>query len=292
MGHAMAGRLLDAGYPLAVWNRTAERGRDLADRGARLAAMPADAARGSRVAILMLADPPAVRAVLLGRDGALGALDAGATVVDMSTVGPADSRDFAAACAERGVRFVDAPVLGSMPAAEQGTLTVLAAGDAAAIDEVEPILRTLGSAVVRAGTTGQGSTLKLCMNLLVGGLTELLAESIIVAERAGLSRDVMRETLMTSVLSSPFLGYKAPQLLERRFSPLFTTKLLLKDLDLALALARAEDIALPGTAAIRDTYARAADAGYADQDFSAVIELVARAEGSAPASGRSARAER
>jgi 3-hydroxyisobutyrate dehydrogenase len=150
------------------------------------------------------------------------------------------------------------------------------AGDAAAIDEVEPILRTLGSTVVRVGEVGQGSTLKLCMNLLVGGLTELLAEAIVLAERAGLAPDVMRETLMASVLSSPFLAYKAPQLLERQFSPLFTTKLLLKDLDLALAVARDEGVPLPGTAAIREVYAQAAGAGYADQDFAAVIEPVAR----------------
>ena len=276
MGQPMAARLLDAGYPLAVWNRTAERARDLAARGARLAPTPADAARGARVAILMLADPAAVRAVLLGTNGVLAALDEGAIVVDMSTVGPADSRAFDAACAERGVRFVNAPVLGSRPAAEQGKLTVLAAGDAAAIDEVEPILRTLGSTVVRVGEVGQGSTLKLCMNLLVGGLTELLAEAIVLAERAGLAPDVMRETLMASVLSSPFLAYKAPQLLERQFSPLFTTKLLLKDLDLALAVARDEGVPLPGTAAIREVYAQAAGAGYADQDFAAVIEPVAR----------------
>jgi 3-hydroxyisobutyrate dehydrogenase len=278
MGHPMATRLLDAGYPLAVWNRTTDRGRDLAARGARLAPTPAEATRGARVAVLMLADPAAVRDVLLGTDGVLAGLGEGAVVVDMSTVGPADSREFAARCAERGVRFVNAPVLGSKPAAEQGKLTVLAAGDAEAIDEVEPVLRSLGSTVVRVGAVGQGSTLKLCMNLLVGGLTELLAEAIVLAERAGLAPDVMRETLMASVLSSPFLAYKAPQLLERQFSPLFTTKLLLKDLDLALAVARDEGVPLPGTEAVREAYARAVGAGYADQDFAAVIEIVARGQ--------------
>jgi 3-hydroxyisobutyrate dehydrogenase-like beta-hydroxyacid dehydrogenase len=275
MGHAMAGRILAAGYPLAVWNRTAERGRDVADRGARLAASPADAARDADVVITILADPPAVRAVLLGDAGVLATARKGAVLVDASTVGPADSREFAAACAARGVRFVDAPVLGSSPVAEQGKLTTLAGGEAAVVAEVEPVLRTFSATVVRAGATGQGSTVKLCMNMLVAGLTEVLAESIVLADRAGLAPSVLRETLAASVLSSPFLGYKAPQLFERRFAPLFTTRLLLKDLDLALTLARETGIVLPGTSAVRGMYARAAEAGHGDDDFAAVIDAVA-----------------
>ena len=276
MGHPMAARLLDAGYPLAVWNRTAERGRDLTARGARLASTPADAARGARVVVTMLADPPAVAAALLGPDGALGVLAAGSVVVDCSTVGPDDSRRFAAECARRGVRFVDAPVLGSTPAAEQGALTVLAGGEPALVAEVGPMLRVFGQQVVRVGETGHASTLKLCMNLLVGGLTELLAESILLAERAGLSREVVRETLFSSVLNSPFLRYKAPQLLDRQFAPLFTTRLLLKDLDLVLDLARAQSLTLPATESIRETYGRTAAEGRGEEDFSAVIEHLAR----------------
>jgi 3-hydroxyisobutyrate dehydrogenase-like beta-hydroxyacid dehydrogenase len=275
MGHPMAARLLGAGYPLTVWNRSPERGRDLAGRGARLASTPADAARGARVVVMMLADPPAVTRALLAPDGALGALGEGNVVVDCSTVGPDDSRRFAAECAKRGVGFVDAPVLGSTPAAEQGTLTVLVGGEASLVAKVEPVLRVFGQQVVRAGETGHASTLKLCMNLLVGGLTELLAESILLAERAGLAREVVRETLFASVLNSPFLRYKAPQLLERQFAPLFTTKLLLKDLDLVLALAREQALALPATESIRETYARTAAEGRGDEDFSAVIEHLA-----------------
>ena len=277
MGRPMAARLLAAGYPLAVWNRTAERSRELAARGARAAATPAEAARGAAVVVMMLADPAAVeRALLSVDDGALVALAPGATVVDCSTVGPEDSRAYAANCAARGVRFVDAPVLGSTPAAEQGALTILAGGDEAAIAGVEPVLRHLGSRVVRAGPTGHGSALKLVMNLLVGGLTELMAEAFVLAERAGVSTAAVRETLMSSVLASPFVGYKAPQLLDRQFAPLFTTRLMLKDLDLALRLADVAGARLPAAVAIRDAYAAAERAGRGDEDFSAVIEEVAR----------------
>lgn len=271
MGRPMAARLLAAGYPLAVWNRTAERAAALAGKGARVAATPAEAARGARVVVTMLSDPPAVERVVLGADGVAGALERGALVVDCSTVGPDDSRRLAERVRAAGARFVDAPVLGSVPAAEQGTLTVLAAGEEGAVAEAEPLLRHFGR-VVRAGGTGHGTALKLVMNLLVGGLTELLAEAFLLAERAGLDKQVVRETLGSSVLASPFVGYKAPQLLDRQFSPLFTTALMLKDLNLVLDLAREHALRLPAASAIRDQYAAAADAGRAEQDFSAVID--------------------
>ena len=279
MGQPMAARLVAAGYPVTVWNRTPERARELAERGAAVATTPALAARGARVVVLMLSDPPAVEQVLFGDGGVLAALDPGATVVDCSTVGPEDSRRAAARCAEIGVGFVDAPVLGSTPAAAQGTLTVLAGGEERAIRAAEPVLHLFGSRVVRTGEVGSASALKLVMNLIVGGLTELLAEGILLAERSGLAKDVVRDALFSSVLSSPFLGYKAPQLLDRRFSPLFTTGLMLKDLELTLALAAERGLSLPGAAAMRDAYAAAAAAGRRDDDFSAVIEELDRRSG-------------
>jgi 3-hydroxyisobutyrate dehydrogenase-like beta-hydroxyacid dehydrogenase len=181
-----------------------------------------------------------------------------------------------------GAEFVDAPVLGSTPAAEQGTLTVLAGGSEVATLAADPVLRVFGSRVVCTGEVGSASALKLVMNVLVGGLTELLAEGVLLAERSGLPKDVVRDALFASVLNSPFLGYKAPQLLDRKFSPLFTTGLMLKDLDLALSLAAEQGLELPGTSAIRDAYAATAAAGRRDEDFSAVIEQLDRAS-AAPA---------
>ncbi|GAC1480148.1 MAG: NAD(P)-dependent oxidoreductase [Gemmatimonadaceae bacterium] len=276
MGHPMASRILAAGYPLAVWNRTTLRARDLADRGATLARTPAAAVRDATVVVMMLADPSVVGRILLGEDGVLGALPAGATVVDCSTVGPDDSRNYAASCAHRDVRFVDAPVLGSVPAAQTGSLTVLAGGDAATVDEIEPILLRFGRQIVRTGAVGSGSALKLVMNVLVGGLTELMAEAFVLAERSGLAKDVVRDTLASSVLASPFVGYKAPQLLDRNFAPLFTTRLMLKDLDLALRLARDLGLVLPATQAVRTLYGASAEDGGDDQDFSAVIQQLDR----------------
>lgn len=275
MGRPMAARLLDAGHRLVVWNRTAERAAPLVARGATLAASPSAAAHDVDVVVLMLTDPSAVERVLLAGDGALVGIRPGALVIDCSTIGPDDARTFSATCAAASARYVDAPVLGSLPQAESGQLVALASGAASAVDEAEPVLRAFAKQVVRAGATGQGSALKLVMNLLVGGLTELLAESITLADRAGVPREAFRETLLGSVLASPFLRYKAPQLFDRRFAPLFSARLMLKDLDLVAHLAKEMGAAIPVTDVVRDVYARTVAAGHGDQDFAAVIEQIA-----------------
>jgi 3-hydroxyisobutyrate dehydrogenase-like beta-hydroxyacid dehydrogenase len=271
MGAPIARRLLDAGVPLTVWNRSPDRAAPLATTGARLGASPADAARDADVVITMLADPAAVEAVLHGDHGALGAIRPGTLLIDCSTVGPDDARATARIAASRGVRFIDAPVLGSVGQATNGELVALAGGDEDDVARARPVLERFAKRVVRVGPVGSASALKLVMNLLVGGFAELLSEAIVLADGAGVPRDVFRETLMSSVLASPFVGYKAPQLLDQNFAPLFSTALLLKDLNLALHLADDANVSLPATRVIRDLYARSASAGRGGLDFSAVI---------------------
>lgn len=274
MGRPMAARLAGAGYRLTVWNRTASRAEELIAAGARRAATPREAVTGARVSFLMLSDATAIGAVLGGDDGVLRGAAPGTVVVNTSTIGPSQARGFAAQCASAGLRYVDAPVLGSIGQATSGTLVALVAGDAAAIADVSSVLLTVARQLVRAGDVGQGSALKLVMNLLVGGITELLAESVTLAERSGLSRDVFRETLMGSVLASPFVGYKGPQLLERDYAPLFALHLMVKDLDLVLAAAQDLRLRLSATSAVRDVFARAVQAGLGEKDMAAVREVV------------------
>ena len=276
MGHPMASRLLAAGTPLTVWNRSAGRGDDLVARGARQARTPADAVYDAEVVLTMLSDPAALQHVLGAPDGVLKTLRRSTLVIDCSTVGPAAARACAAQCTARGAVYVDAPVLGSVPAAEQGTLTILVGGAPADVERARGILAHLGGNVVHTGETGTASALKLVMNVLIAGQTELMAEAFLLAERTGLPREVVSDALAGSVLASKFVEYKAPQLLERRFSPLFTTALLLKDLELALDVARTHDLSLPGVRAVRDSYAASAAAGRAQEDFSAVIAALDR----------------
>ena len=271
MGHPMAARLIAAGIPVTVWNRTPARGADLVAQGARAARTPSDAVYDAEIVVTMLADPAAIEQVFAAPDGVLKTLRRSALVIDCSTVGPAVARIAAEQCATRGAAYVDAPVLGSVPAAEEGTLTILVGGVPADVERARSVLGHLGKTIVHTGAVGSASALKLVMNLLTAGQTELMAEAFLLAERAGLSQQVVMEALSGSVFNSTFVGYKAPQLMERRFTPLFTTALLVKDLDLALELARTHGLALPGVRTVRATYGESAAGGRRDDDFSAVI---------------------
>jgi len=270
----MAGRLVDSGYLVTAWNRTRGRTDDLIKRGARVADSPRDAAAGSRAIVLMVSDPAAVSDVLGGDRGVLAGARSGSTVVNMSTIGPADSLRFAAQCEKAGVRYVEAPVMGSIGQAASGTLVAIVSGDTAAVADVSGMLLVMTKQIIPAGAIGQASTLKLVMNLLVGGTIELLAESIAAAQRSGLPLELFRETLLSSVLASPFVGYKSPLLFERRYDAQFSTRLMLKDLDLVLASAAEHGLALPATAIIREQFARAVAAGLGDDDAASVREVM------------------
>jgi 3-hydroxyisobutyrate dehydrogenase-like beta-hydroxyacid dehydrogenase len=277
----MAGRLVDNGYLVTAWNRTRGRADDLIKRGARVADSPRDAAAGSRVIVLMVSDPAAVSDVLGGGRGVLAGARAGSTVVNMSTIGPTDSLRFAEQCEKAGVRYVEAPVMGSIGQAASGTLVAIVSGDTTAVADVSGMLLVMTKQIIPAGAIGQASTLKLVMNLLVGGTIELLAESIAAAQRSGLPLELFRETLLSSVLASPFVGYKSPLLFERRYDAQFSTRLMLKDLDLVLASAAEHGLALPATAIIREQFARAVAAGLGDDDAASVREVM-DGDGKAP----------
>lgn len=269
MGAAMGARLRAAGCPLTVWNRTAARAEPLAAAGARVAADPADAVRDADVVLLVLADGAASEAALAA---AGAALRSGTLVVDLGTIGPEAARRSAARVAAAGGRYCDAPVLGSVPAVRAGTLTVLAGGDTADLARARVALDAFAARVVHAGGVGSGNVLKLAMNLLVGGLTELLAEATLLAERAGVDAATVRTAVEASVLRSPFLDYKGPQLFDRAFHPaLATVSMLRKDLDLVLDLGVAVGAPLPATNVVRAAYRDAEHAGHGDADFAAVL---------------------
>lgn len=275
MGRPMAARLLEARYPVTVWNRSAGRDAELVAAGARRAETPEAAVAAARFIILIVADPPAVADVLFGAHGVVHGAQPGAVVINCSTIDPASSRAFAGRAAAAGLRYVECPVMGSLGQARSGTLVALASGDADAITEAGPVVLLMAKEIVRAGPPGSASALKLVMNLLVGGITELLAESIELAERSGIAPELLRETLMSSVLGSPFIGYKAPQLVERRYDPLFSARLMLKDLALVGDMAAAGGVSLPATDAVREVYARTVDAGQGERDFAVVRETIA-----------------
>jgi len=240
MGAPMAGRLLRAGYPMTVWNRTAARTDALAAAGARRARSPAEAVADADVVITMLSDGPAVRAVLAA---AAPALRPGACVVEMSTIGPAAVAEVAALLPDQ-VDLVDAPVAGGVSAAAEGRLTILAGGPAQAVDRVAPILEQLGT-VRRCGAQGSGAALKLVLNTALGTAIAALADTLAVADALGVDRD----EALTVLGDGPLRGAVA----RVRAGGAFAVALAAKDLALALdRTATATPVAAAAAAVLRD----------------------------------------
>ena len=205
MGGGMATNLLKAGFSLTVYNRTSAKAQPLVNAGARLASSPADAAKGASIVLAMLADDAASRNVWLGADGALAAADLGAILIESSTVSPAWIAELAAAAAQRGLQFLDAPVTGSRMQAESGQLSFLVGGNEAALAAVMPVLQTMSKEVLHLGPVGSGAKLKLINNFLCGVQIASLAEGLAWIERSGLDREQALEFLKIGRAGQPGL---------------------------------------------------------------------------------------
>ena len=273
MGQPMATNLLKAGFPLTVWNRTASRADELLAIGAKLAHSPKEAAASSDVFITIVSDPPALESILWGDSGALAALKPGSTYIDSSTVSPALARKIARACTERNVRFLDAPVTGGDWGAKKGELVFMVGGDPDALKSVEPVLSVLGKKWFHLGPHGAGQTIKLAMNMILALQVDALAEALALVTRAGLQGEKLVEVMQSSMARSGVLDIKAPNLLKGEYTPSFPLRLMHKDLSLALELANQIGVALPATAAARETYNYVKGAAKEDLDYSAVMKF-------------------
>lgn len=273
MGRPMGMNLLKAGYPLTVWNRTSGRATDLVSAGARLAASAKEAAAASDVLFTIVSDPPALEEVLWGANGAMEGLRRGSIYVDSSTVSPALERKIAAASAGRGVRFLDAPVTGGTWGAEKGELIFMVGGDAATLKEAEPVLGALGKRWFHLGPNGAGQTIKLAMNLILALQVDALAEALALVTGAGLPGEKLIEVMQSSMARAPVLDVKASMLLKGEYPPSFPLRLMHKDLGLALDLANLLGVALPATAAARETYNYVKGASKEDLDYAAVMRF-------------------
>jgi 3-hydroxyisobutyrate dehydrogenase-like beta-hydroxyacid dehydrogenase len=277
MGRPMAMNLLKAGHSLTVWNRTASRAQELVAAGAVLAKTPREVAEKTDVLISIVSDPPALESVLWGQegkeDGALGGLENGGVYIDSSTVSPTLVEKISAACRERGVRFLDAPVTGGDWGAREGNLVFMIGGEAEALKEVEPILAVMGKKWFHLGPNGAGQTIKLAMNAILALEVGAVAEAIGLVTRAGLAGEQLLEVLQASMGRSGLLDLKAPLMLKGDFKPSFPLRLMHKDLGLALDLANQLGVALPTTAAVREVYNSVKGEAREDVDYSAVMRF-------------------
>ena len=272
MGGPMAANLVRAGFELSVWTRTTEKARRFAaEHGARAADTPAVAADGAQAVVTMVPDSPEVESTLFGGDGAAAALGDGALAIDMSTIAPSAAEAIAERLAERGVDFVEAPVSGSRPKAEDGTLTIMAGGEEAAFRRALPLFEAMGERIVHVGPRGHGQLAKLLTNTMGAVNAAALAEAVITVKRAGIDPQAFLEVAAGSAGASTVLTLKGRPMFDDSFEPLFKLEHMLKDVRHCLAEARALGVE-PRMGALAETlYARAAEKGHGGEDFAAVI---------------------
>ncbi|MCB9497359.1 MAG: NAD(P)-dependent oxidoreductase [Fibrobacteria bacterium] len=274
MGSRMAANLAKGGHRVRVWSRSSAKAEELAASGCVVAASVAEAVRGAEVVFTMVSDPPAVEAL---SHELLASMDPGCIWVDSSTIGPEASKDMASRARSRGMRFLDAPVSGSLGLAASAKLIFQVGGDAADIEAVRPAFQCMGSHVVHAGSVGSGSALKLVTNLLMAQELSAWAESLRLAEALGLDPDMVQDAILPSAVAPAFLGFKRRKIQEADWSPEFPLKHAVKDLRLALGLAEANGLTLSQGRVAASLYERALDAGKGDLDLSVVFESVGNA---------------
>jgi 3-hydroxyisobutyrate dehydrogenase-like beta-hydroxyacid dehydrogenase len=281
LGTAIAERVLAAGHELTVFNRTAAKTEGLAAAGAHVASDVRQLLADTPVCITVVADDAALEAVVLGEAGVLAGAKAGTTLIDMSTVSVATSARVAEAAAAAGVRYLRAPVSGNPTVVRAGNLTIIASGDAATLEELRPLLEAIGPNVLYVGDREQARIVKLAIQILVGGLGELLAESLALAEAGGVDPAQLLEVLGNSAVGSPFIRYKSGPLLAGDYSATFTTAMMRKDVDLVLDAAAPSGLDLPFTKRLRELLERTIEDGHADADFMALfLSLQSRRGGS------------
>jgi 3-hydroxyisobutyrate dehydrogenase len=272
MGAGMAGRLLQAGHPLAVWNRSAARADPFAARGARRATTPRDAATGADVIVSMVADDNASRSVWLGPDGALSGAKPGAIAIESSTLTPSWIRELAEATANEGAVFLDAPVTGSRTQAAEGQLLFLVGGDAAILDRVRDVFGAMGRGVVHLGPLGSGALVKLVNNFVCGVQAASLAEAVAVIERSGLDGELAFGILRDGAPGSPLVKGVSKRMVERDYAVNFKLELMAKDLTYAIAEGERLGVTLETATAALGVFRRAAAKGLGEADMAAVVE--------------------
>ena len=275
MGLPLCRRLLAAGYPLTVWNRSPDKCAALVAAGARQAATPAELARAADLVLLCLADTAVVREVVFAAGGVVEGARPGQLLVDLSSLEPAATREMAAELERRtGMGWVDAPVSGGTPGAEAGTLAIMAGGREADIERVRPVLLNLGQRLTRMGEVGAGQVTKVCNQMLVACNALVIAEVVALAERAGVDSGRLAEALAGGFADSKPLQILAPQMAASQFEPVkWHVRTLLKDLDTAVQLSREQGSATPLSGLAAQLMRLHGSQGYLEHDPATLVQL-------------------
>ena len=281
MGAGIVPRLMAAGHAVTGWNRSRDKAEPLIKAGMHFAATPRAAAAAADIVFSIVTDAAAVKSVALGEDGIAAGLKPGGVYIDMSTIAPDASRTISAEFARQGLTMLDGPISGSPVTLAQGNASLMVAGDKAAFERVEPVLRAIGPKVTYIGASGLAVQMKISVNLLL--MVEVIAfgEAVALAEKGGVGRDIAVDAILKSVAASPVLGYRGPFILEGKMPavPLADVTLQQKDMLLALELGRKLGSPVPLAAAANEMMNACRGLGIDHRDFVAAHEVYRRLGG-------------
>jgi len=279
MGKPMSKNLIRAGYDLLVYDIVKEAVDEVVNAGAKAAASIAEVAQNTDVIVTMLPNSPHVKDVILGADGVLANAKPGAIIVDMSSISPIIAREVAAACEGKGVKMIDAPVSGGEPKAIEGTLAIMAGGNAEIFERVKPMLEKMGSSVILVGEIGSGNVTKLANQVIVALNIAAMSEAMVLATKAGVNPEKVYQAIRSGLAGSVVLDQKMPKVLSGDFTPGFRIELHIKDLQNALDSSHALNVPLPLTAGVMELMQMCKAAGEAGNDHSGLMKQYERMSG-------------
>ena len=282
MGQALAGRLLDQGWSVFIWNRSPKDFANLESRGAVRLHSLETLWNDASVVITFLANDDALANVCLNDEGVLCAGSRERTLIDMSTVSPRISAEIAARTEAVGIDYLRSPVSGNPAVLSAGNITLIVSGPRATFERVEVLMNSIGPTVLYVGDAEQSRTLKLAINSGLAVTAQVMAELIVFGENNGIERSTLLHALGESVMGSPFIRYKTPGLIDHDYSATFTTNLLIKDLDLALDVARSAELSLPVIELVSALASLASNNGYGEIDFASLLPSLQLTLGKTP----------
>ncbi len=274
MGRPMAGHLLDAGHEIYTVEHGAPLPSDLKEKGANVVANPKAVAEQSDVVITMVPDTPDVELVLFGEEGVIHGLKKDTLVIDMSSIAPIPTQEFAKRIQEAGGEYVDAPVSGGEGGAINAALTIMVGGTEKGFERAKPILEVMGKSITHIGENGSGQTCKVANQIVVALTIEAVSEGLLFASKAGADVAKVRESLLGGLAQSKILDVHGGRMIDRTFDPGFKIKLHQKDLNLALEGARTLNLSLPGTANAQQLFQACAANGGADWDHAGIVRAL------------------
>jgi 3-hydroxyisobutyrate dehydrogenase-like beta-hydroxyacid dehydrogenase len=279
MGSRMARHFIIKGFPLAVWNRTPERGQPLLALGAKMAKTPRELAEMSEVVVTCVADPNAVGRIVFPDDGVRAAARPGFRYIETSTISPGLARRVAEVLRAKGADMLEAPVTGSKIGAEKGTLLIMTGGSREVEQELMPVLMAFGAKAIHCGDIGQASTVKLIGNTIISFMLEGFCEGLVLGRKSGVSLEPILEVVMASGFASPYYNFKGAAIAKRDFETHFSIDLLVKDQNLMLEEAHSHKVPMPGLASIREVFQAARAQGWGEEDIAAVVKVLEKAAG-------------